>query len=97
MEQDNYERSVKRANAAKIHTRVLDDGTVKDFCWRTWRKVGRKQWYWFVELEPELALTRKLFVELKNRMSALLPAIAFLNAPLLAQQKKEAQKAKFSL
>ena len=47
MEQDNYERSVKRANAAKIHTRVLDDGTVKDFCWRTWRKVGRKQWYWF--------------------------------------------------
>ncbi len=58
--------------------------------------LRRKQWYWFVELEPELALTPKLLPELKKRVLALLPAVEFFNAPLLVQQKKEAQKAEFA-
>ena len=46
MEQDNYDRSVKRANAGKIHTRILPDGTVKDFRLRTLPAIGRARWYW---------------------------------------------------
>ena len=57
--------------------------------------LRRKQWYWFVELEAELALTPKLLPELKKRIHALLPAVEFLNRPLLARQKKEARAAKF--
>jgi uncharacterized protein (TIGR02453 family) len=59
--------------------------------------LRRKQWYWYVELEPELALTPKLAPELKKRLQALMPAIAFFNEPLLARQKKAAQKAKFAM
>ncbi len=58
--------------------------------------LRRKQWYWFVELDAELAVTPKLLPELKKRIHALLPAVEFLNAPLLARQKKEARAAKFA-
>lgn len=59
--------------------------------------LRRKQWYWYVELDPEIALSPRLLPELKKRMATLLPAIQFLNAPLLERQKKEAVKAKFGL
>jgi len=59
--------------------------------------LRRKQWYWYVQLEPDIALTPKLLPELKKRFAALIPAIDFLNAPLLERQKKETQKAKFAL
>jgi uncharacterized protein (TIGR02453 family) len=58
--------------------------------------LRHKQWYWYVELEPELALTPKLLPELTRRFQALLPAIEFLNGPLLVHQKKEARKAEFA-
>lgn len=59
--------------------------------------LRRKQWYWFVELDPELALSPKLVPELKKRLAALLPAVNFLNAPLLERQKKADEKARFAL
>ena len=58
--------------------------------------LRRKQWYWYVELEPELALTPKLLPEIRKRMAAMLPAIEFLNAPLLELQKKATLDAKFA-
>jgi uncharacterized protein (TIGR02453 family) len=57
--------------------------------------LRRKQWYWYVQLEPELAMSPKLLPELKKRFAALVPAIDFLNAPLLARQKQAAKQAKF--
>ncbi len=57
--------------------------------------LRRKQWYWFVELDAELATTPKLLPELKKRIQALLPAVEFFNGPLLARQKKEARAARF--
>ena len=58
--------------------------------------LRRKQWYWYVQLEPEIALGAKLFPELKKRFAALMPAIDFLNAPLLERHRKETQKANFA-
>lgn len=59
--------------------------------------LRRKQWYWYVRLEAELATSPKLFVEIRKRVAAVLPAVAWLNAPLLALEKKESDRARFAL
>ncbi len=59
--------------------------------------LRRKQWYWYVQMDAAIALTPKLLPELKKRFAALVPALAFLNAPLLEQRKKEIKQAKFAL
>lgn len=58
--------------------------------------LRRKQWYWYVQMDAEIALTPKLLPELKERFAALVPALAFLNAPLLERRKKETKRAKFA-
>lgn len=57
--------------------------------------LRRKQWYWYTQVDPEIALTPKLLPELKKRFAALIPVLEFLNAPLLARQKKESTRAQF--
>ncbi len=58
--------------------------------------LRRKQWYWFVQMDAEIALTPKLLPELKKRFAAMIPALVFLNAPLLERRKKQNQQAKFA-
>ncbi|MCC6540472.1 MAG: DUF2461 domain-containing protein [Bryobacterales bacterium] len=58
--------------------------------------LRRKQWYWYVRLEADLATSPKLFSEIRKRMAAVLPAVAWLNAPLLALEKKESDRARFA-
>lgn len=55
--------------------------------------LRRKQLYWYVSLKPELALTKKLFAEVTRRFTAMLPAVQFLNQPLLEHEKKVRRQA----
>lgn len=57
--------------------------------------LRRKQWYWYTQVDPEIASTPKLLPELKKRFAALIPVLEFLNAPLLEQKKKETARARF--
>ncbi|HVX67185.1 MAG TPA: DUF2461 domain-containing protein [Bryobacteraceae bacterium] len=50
--------------------------------------VRYKQWLWFVTLDPQLAGSGKLFIELVNRFRVLTPLMDFLNAPLNGAKKK---------
>ncbi|MBM3794470.1 MAG: DUF2461 domain-containing protein [Acidobacteria bacterium] len=58
--------------------------------------LRRKQWYWYVRLDPELATTPKLLAEIRKRVAAVLPAVACVNAPLLALEKKDSDRARFA-
>jgi uncharacterized protein (TIGR02453 family) len=49
-----------------------------------------KQCYVFVTLDPAIATTRKLFTELVKRFRAMTPLIDFLNAPLVAANRRGA-------
>ncbi len=51
--------------------------------------LRRRQWYWYVTLDPQFALTSKLFTHIWKRFASMLPVIEMMNAPLLAQRKKE--------
>ncbi len=52
--------------------------------------IRRKQWLWFVSLDPSLATTPTLFGEVMSRFRVLVPALEFLNEPLLAERRKPA-------
>lgn len=52
--------------------------------------IRRKQWLWFVTLDPSLATTPTLFGEVTSRFRVLVPALEFLNEPLLAERRKPA-------
>lgn len=54
-----------------------------------------RQWYFFVTLDVGLATTPKALTEIWKRFEVMLPALNFLNAPLLAQRKKESARAMF--
>jgi len=49
-----------------------------------------KQWYNYVELEPELALRPQILDEVVTRFRKGLPLVEFLNEPLAANAKKNA-------
>jgi uncharacterized protein (TIGR02453 family) len=51
--------------------------------------LRRKQWYWYVTLDADLALSSRLLQELKKRVLVMLPAVSFFNAPLLTMKKKQ--------
>lgn len=55
--------------------------------------LRRKQLFWYASLKPELALSKKLFAEVTRRFTAMLPAIQFLNQPLLDHEKKARRQA----
>lgn len=57
--------------------------------------LRRKQWYWYQQIDPSIATTPRLLPELKKRFAAMIPVLDFLNAPLLAQRKKETERARF--
>jgi uncharacterized protein (TIGR02453 family) len=54
--------------------------------------LRRKQWYWYVTLDPKLALTPKLQREVTKRFLSMLPALDMMNAALLASKKKESAR-----
>lgn len=49
--------------------------------------LRRKAWYFFVNLEPELALSPKLLPEVVKRFRAMAPVVEHLCAPLLGKKK----------
>ena len=49
-----------------------------------------KQWYHYIELDADLALSGSIVEELTSRFRKLLPMVQFLNEPLLASAKKNA-------
>jgi len=53
--------------------------------------LRKKQWYYFVTLDPALAASPKLLPEVVKRFKVMLPMIDFLNAPLLAKNRKRMQ------
>ncbi len=56
--------------------------------------LKHKQWYFFVTLESELALTPKLQPEIEKRLLAMVPVLRFLNEPLHAAARKKERAAK---
>jgi uncharacterized protein (TIGR02453 family) len=53
--------------------------------------LRKKQWYYFVTLDPALAASPKLLSEVVKRFKVMLPTIEFLNTPLLAKYRKRTQ------
>ncbi len=49
-----------------------------------------KQWYHYIELDADLALSGSIVDELTSRFKQLLPMVQFLNEPLLANAKRNA-------
>jgi uncharacterized protein (TIGR02453 family) len=49
--------------------------------------IKKKQWYWWVELDPKLATSPKLKGEIAKRFRAMAPMVEFLNKPLLKGSK----------
>jgi uncharacterized protein (TIGR02453 family) len=49
-----------------------------------------KQWYHYIELDADFALSGHIVEELTSRFKKLLPMVQFLNEPLLASAKKNA-------
>jgi uncharacterized protein (DUF2461 family) len=47
-----------------------------------------KQFLLYVELEPDIVTTPRLFGEIESRFRAIVPFLEFLNAPLAATRKK---------
>jgi len=47
-----------------------------------------KQFLLYIELEPDIVTTPKLFGEIESRFRAMIPFLEFLNAPLAATRKK---------
>lgn len=57
--------------------------------------LRRKQIYWYVTLDPAVAVSKKLLTETWQRFEVLLPVVNFLNKPLLEKSKKTRQRAAF--
>ncbi len=57
--------------------------------------LKRKQWYFFVQLDAAIATSPKLVKELTARFDVMQPFLAFLNAPLVEDRKKQLKKAAF--
>jgi uncharacterized protein (TIGR02453 family) len=55
--------------------------------------LRKRQWYFFLTLDAKLAAGSRLVGEVAKRFRAMLPAVDFINAPLLAQRKKAARQA----
>lgn len=55
--------------------------------------LRRKQLYWYVTRKPEMALSKKLYGEVTRRFTAMIPALDFLNQPLLDHEKKARRQA----
>jgi hypothetical protein len=53
--------------------------------------LKKKQWYFYLTLDPSLALTGKILVEVMKRFRAMLPFVEFINEPLLSQKKAQAR------
>jgi len=49
--------------------------------------LRRKQWYFYVTLEPELATTPRLLPELVKRFRAMRPFIELINRPLIERRR----------
>jgi uncharacterized protein (TIGR02453 family) len=49
--------------------------------------IKMKQWYWWVELDPALAMSPKLKGEIAKRFRAMAPMVELLNKPLLKSAK----------
>jgi uncharacterized protein (TIGR02453 family) len=52
--------------------------------------IKHKQWYFWQELDPKLALGPKLVDEVARRFELMTQAVEFLNEPLLGKKKKAA-------
>jgi uncharacterized protein (TIGR02453 family) len=57
--------------------------------------LKHKQYILWAKLDPALATTPKLFVELASRFEAMAPFIEFLNRPLLQRQAKQKREERF--
>jgi uncharacterized protein (TIGR02453 family) len=57
--------------------------------------LKHKQYILWAKLDPALATTPKLFVELANRIEAMTPLVEFLNRPLLKQLAKQKREERF--
>jgi len=52
--------------------------------------IKAKQWYYYVEVDPKLALSGEVVEAIVSRFKKVAPVVAFLNEPLLALAKKNA-------
>ncbi len=58
-------------------------------------QLKRKQYILWAKLDPALATTPKLFVELANRLEAMTPFVEYLNRPLIRQLAKQKREERF--
>ncbi len=57
--------------------------------------LKHKQYILWAKLDPALATTPKLFVELATRLEAMTPFVEYLNRPLIRQQAKQKREERF--
>ncbi len=48
--------------------------------------IKKKQWFWWVELDPKLATSAKLKSEIAKRFKEMAPMVELLNRPLLGKR-----------
>ncbi|MBK5291743.1 MAG: DUF2461 domain-containing protein [Acidobacteriia bacterium] len=58
--------------------------------------LKRKQWYFFAKLDAAIATSPKLVKELTARFDVMQPFLAFMNAPLVEEKKKQIKRSAFS-
>ena len=54
--------------------------------------IKAKQWYFWRELDPKIALGPEFFVEIMTSFEVIAPAVDFLNEPIVAAHNKSAAK-----
>jgi uncharacterized protein (TIGR02453 family) len=57
--------------------------------------IKRKQWFFYVTLDPKLATSPKLYPEIVKRFGAMVPLVEMLNEPLVTQRTAAAKASLF--